>query len=269
MKKIGLLIFVVSLMLFSCKKETKIDIVTSEKAKEFIIDSVVVKDSVKVADSLSLKYFDKLLVFPSIKEKTLLDSIYFAIPKLRDFTKEGIQAYLDTDKSNFYETTENDNKDWISEVGYAQEWYQNNSMDVISSKNDFLHIRYSASAYMGGAHDNYYFSERVFDLKNRKRLLLSDITSLDESSLSKILMNNIDKIPGGTKDNEGSVANKEMLLIDEIPVTGNFYFDEKNLYFHYSPYEIAAFAAGDITIPVSWEEIGNTIKPEFKKRMNL
>jgi Fe-S cluster assembly protein SufB len=54
-----------------------------------------------------------------------------------------------------------------------------------------------------------------------------------------------------------------------VPATDNFYFDQKNLYFHYSPYEITAFAAGDIIIPISWDELKGTLNEEFKERMKI
>ena len=62
---------------------------------------------------------------------------------------------------------------------------------------------------------------------------------------------------------------KISLIINKRDSTENFYFDDKNLYFHYSPYEIAAFAAGDITIPVSWEDLKGTLNAEFKERMKI
>ena len=48
-----------------------------------------------------------------------------------------------------------------------------------------------------------------------------------------------------------------------------FYFDQNNLYFHYSPYEITAYAAGDVVIPISWQDLASTLTPEFKKRIGL
>ncbi|MCS3869009.1 hypothetical protein J3D55_001925 [Chryseobacterium ginsenosidimutans] len=92
---------------------------------------------------------------------------------------------------------------------------------------------------------------------------------MPKSKLEALLMKNIDKINSGTTDDKGKVNNAEMLLVEVIPATKNFYFDDKNLYFHYSPYEITAFAAGDITIPISWEELKTTLNPEFKKRMSI
>lgn len=235
----------------------------------FSIDSVKVSDSVKLSDSLMVKYSSKMLVFPDIKNKNLLDSIYFGDKNIQDFSKSGLQALLKNNKDEYFNNIRKDAKDWISDINFSQEWYSDMGMNLKSKVNDYMHIEYTWGSYEGGAHDNYGFSERVFDLKNNRKVELKDITSLPKAKLESILMKNINKINSGTTDSEGKVNNSEMLLVETIPATENFYFDEKNLYFHYSPYEIAAFAAGDITIPVSWEELKGTINPEFKKRMNI
>ncbi len=92
---------------------------------------------------------------------------------------------------------------------------------------------------------------------------------MPKARLEALLMKNINTIPSGTTDSQGAVKNSDMLLLKTIPANENFYFDEKNLYFHYSPYEIAAFAAGDIIIPVSWEELKGTLTSQFKERMKI
>lgn len=233
------------------------------------VDSVKVNDSIKLSDSLIVKYSSKMLVFPGINNKNLLDSIYFGEKNIQDFSKNGLKGWLENNKNEYFSKIKKDSKDWISDMNFSQEWYSDTAMNLKSKVNDYLHIQYLWGSYEGGAHDNYGFSERVFDLKNNKKLELKDITSMSKAKIEALLKKNINKINSGTTDSNGKVNNSEMLLVDVIPATSNFYFDEKNLYFHYSPYEIAAFAAGDITIPVSWEELKDTINPEFKKRMGI
>ncbi|WP_306621388.1 RsiV family protein [Chryseobacterium ginsenosidimutans] len=263
-----------SFFIFSaCKKTDNNNIVTNKtevnKPEEFIIDSVKVSDSVKLNDSLKVKYYSKMLVFLTIKDKRLLDSIYFGDKNIRDFSKNGLQALLEKNKNEYFNNVKKDSKDWISDLTFAQEWYSDIGMNMKSNVNDYLHIEYTWGSYEGGAHDNYGFSERVFDIKNNKKIELKDITSMPKSKLETLLMKNINKINSGTTDENGKVNNSEMLLVEVVPATQNFYFDDKNLYFHYSPYEITAFAAGDIIIPISWEELKTTLNPEFKKRMNI
>ncbi|WPO83982.1 RsiV family protein [Chryseobacterium sp. JJR-5R] len=235
----------------------------------FTVDSVQVKDSIQVKDSLKLRYYSRMLVFPSIKNKNLLDSIYFGDKNIRDFSKNGLHALLEKNKNEYFAKVKKDSKDFLSDFTFSEEWYSDTGMNMKSNKNGYLHIEYVWGSYEGGAHDNYGFSERVFDLKNNKKVELKDLTSMPESRLEALLMKNINKMNSGTTDSSGKVNNSEMLLVDVIPATENFYFDEKNLYFHYSPYEIAAFAAGDITIPVSWQELGDTVNPAFKERMKI
>ncbi len=273
MKNTIAVLAVSSLLAFSACKKTEntavADKTETSRPEKFSIDSVKVSDSSKIADSLTVSFTSKLLVFPTLKDRQLLDSIYFQNKGIKDFSKEGLQSYLESDKNKYFKSVKGNSKDWISDISYAQDWYTNSYMNLVSNDNDYMHIGYVWSSYEGGAHDNYGFSERVFDLKNNKKLELKDITSMPKAKLESILMKNINTIHSGTTGNGEDVKNSDMLLVEVIPATENFYFDQKNLYFHYSPYEITAFAAGDIVIPVSWEELKGTLNTEFKERMKI
>jgi hypothetical protein len=274
MKNVIAVLAVSSLLAVSACNKTEKSTSNSDKVEvaqpeKFTVDSISIDDSTKIADSLTAQFDSKLLVFPTIKDKKLLDSIYFTVKGNQDYSKQGLQKYLEKDKSDYFNSIKNDSKDWISDITYPQEWYESSGMRLVSNKNDYMQIEYSWGSYSGGAHDNFGFSERVFDLRNNKKVELKDITSMPISKIEALLMKNINKSNGGATDENGKIDNSDMLLVDKIPVTRNFYFDEKNLYFHYSPYEIAAFAAGDISIPISWEELKTTLTPEFKERMKI
>jgi len=262
------LLFAVS----SCnKKDSQNAVSQTEKVEpaKFIIDSVKLSDSSKVNNLLTLKYEAKMLVFHSIKDKTLLDSIYYDRKGITDYSKLGLQDYLEKDKNEYFASVKNKDNAWIEDIESQQTWDSGSSMKLKSHYNDFLQIEYLYSSYEGGAHGNYGFAERVFDLKNNRKLELKDITTMPEGRLEALLLKNINAIPSGTTDSQGAVKNSDMLLLEAIPANENFYFDDKNLYFHYSPYEIAAYAAGDIIIPVSWEELRGTLTPQFKDRMKI
>lgn len=270
--KAVLILFSITFLLTACKKtgSDKVDTKTENKSPEkFTIDSLKVNDSLKITDKLSVNYSSKVLVFPTLKDKALLDSIYYDKTGITDYSKQGLQNFLDKDKTEFFSSVKEDSKEWISDIQNPQTWEAGSFMKLISQNDDFLQIEYLHTSYQGGAHSNYSFDARVFDLKNKKKLDLKDITTIPKAKLEELLMKNIDKLPSGTTDTDGPVKNSDMLLVDVIPANKDFYFDEKNLYFHYSPYEIAAFAAGDIVIPVSWKELDGTIELEFKKRMKI
>lgn len=262
-----------SFFVFSACKKTnpkdggKTQTETQEQQK-FIVDSVKVSDSTKISDSLSVQYSSKFLVFPAIKDEKLLDSIYFGNKGVKDFSKEGLQNFLQKEKNEYFASIKKDSKD-LSALPFKQDWNSDFTMNLKSNDNEYIHIQYLSSSYEGGAHGNFNYAERVFDLKNNRKVELKDITTMPGKKIEAILMKNINKINSGTTDTDGEVKNSDMLLVEVIPASDNFYFDDKNLYFHYSPYEIAAYAAGDIVVPVSWEDLKGTLNPEFKERMKI
>ena len=54
-----------------------------------------------------------------------------------------------------------------------------------------------------------------------------------------------------------------------MPLTANFTISDSGLVFCYNPYEIAGFVYGQIELFLAYKEIGDMLKPEFRKRMNL
>ena len=145
----------------------------------------------------------KMLVFPFIKDKTLLDSIYFDKKGITDFSKQGLQTFLDKDKNEYFASVKEKDNDWIADIQHPQNWDTGYFMKLKSNTNNFLQIEYMFSSYEGGAHGNYGFSERVFDLKNNNKLTLKDITTMPKARLEALLMKNINTIPSGTTDSQG------------------------------------------------------------------
>ena len=268
-KYLFILSAILALSSISCqKKSTMFSAQTFEpKIDKTIFDSISIKDSTAINTMLSLKFSSKMLYFPTIKNKLLLKQIYFQNDGLKDYSKKGIENYLTQTKSEYFESVKKENTNL--DVQFSQKWYSDSSMKVVSFDNDYLQIQYFQNVYDGGAHGNYQFSHRIFDLKANKNLSINEITTMPKPRLEALLKQNIDKIPSRAKNSQGHIKNSEMLLVDKISVTDNFYFDGKNLYFHYSPYEITAYAAGDVIIPISWEDLKNTLTPEFKERMKL
>lgn len=252
----------------SCKKNAAAN--SSEIAKNSVeknlkVDTVKLLDSVKITENLSAKFSATVLVFPEITDRNLLDSMYRFQSTVTDFSKSGLQSILQKQKEAYFTSVKQEN----FQQDFPQEYYDGWEMKLLSSKNNFLQIENLYSSYAGGAHGNFAFEHKVLDLKTRKKMQLLDITTMPAGRLSALLKQNLNVIASGTTDSRGAVPNSEMLLVDVIPATENFYFDEKNLYFHYSPYEIAAYAAGDITIPVPWKDLRGTIQADFADRMNL
>ena len=126
-----------------------------------------------------------------------------------------------------------------------------------------LTIKYSGDGFTGGAHGYYYEFYKVFDLQTKKTLQLADVLSDKNPKIwSKILMDHFLK-------NDLENGQSEMLLVKEIPLNDNFYFDQDHLYFLYNQYEITAYAAGPVLIKVPFSAIQTILKSEFKKRLGI
>ena len=251
----------------SCSKTESPKISKTDQTKEvvvaeklpFTVDSIKVEDSLKISSTLTSGFKSKILIFPSITDKALLDSIYVNTGiRTNNYSKESLLKELDKLKLAQFDSTKVESKDYMPE--YKQTWNNVNDMMVVSRDKDFLTLKYTNYKDTGGAHGYEAQTLKVFDLKNNKTVQLQDIAS-ENIDWNKILTTSLKKnVPR---------EQQEMLLVDKIPANNNFYFDDKNLYFVYNQYEIAAYAAGRITIPIPWAELKPYLNPQFKERFGI
>ncbi len=267
MKKVLGISIVLSIALMSCDKgkvsaESSTENEEVNKVVNFSVDSVKVNDSLKIDKNLTVGFQSAVLYFHTLEDKTLLDSI-FSVEKIRldDYSKENLTQALEKKKKEYFEEQKLSLKDFKPD--FHQTWNSNSSMKVFSKENDMMTIRYTGDGYTGGAHGYYYEFYKVFDLKNKKTLQLTDVVSETESKIwDKILMDNF-------LSNDSDKDQAQMLLVKEIPLNNNFYFDKNYLYFLYNQYEITAYAAGPVLIKVSLADIKPFLTAEFIKRQDL
>ena len=233
------------------------------KEQEVITETnnfVYVSDSLKINKFATYYFHIKVPVLDSITDISLLESMYAPIGiSTNDYTKNNLQKILLEQKEQYFsenapDLNEFDNED-ESDMFYALDDAIN--MEVFSRKDNFLTMIYTYSGYGGGAHGYYNEIYKIFDIKNRKPVLLEDIIiNTDEETWSSTLMN---KLP----DEDGNIA--DMLLVDTISLTDNFYFDNEGITFVYNKYEIAAYAAGVIYIKIPFKDIKGLLTPDFTK----
>ena len=248
----------IGILLASCTKtEVKTETGTpnsdSLKTKNsFVVDSVRVEDSLVITKNLTTAFNKQLLVFPSIKNKVILDSIYKeALVESKAYDKNSLQADLTRQMQASFTKTKEDSKEWSPD--FKQTWDENSGMKVVSNRDNILTLLYSGGGYSGGAHGYYFESYKVFDLNKNLVINQNDILrNPKDVAWDKILKSHFDE-PG----------QKEMLLEDKIYPNNNFYFDDKKITFVYNQYEITAYAAGVVYITINFSEIKNLLKPEF------
>lgn len=258
---------VVFLTLISCGKDHKDsgDKIIPEAGKSeqvqmphFVIDSVEIKDSIPLNKLLSTAYASKVLVFSGITDKVLLDSIYIhAGIQLKDYTQETILKELERKKKRFFAENKKMAREFTPD--FEQTWDQSDNMRVFKRQGDLLTLTYESEGYAGGAHGYYNIFHKTFDLKNNRTVELTDIFKDSRKiNWNKLLSKHF-------VDPE----QKEMLLLDTIPVNNNFYFDKSGMTFVYNQYEITAYAAGVVEINIPFAELKTHLKPEFVQRYGI
>ena len=122
------------------------------------------------------------------------------------------------------------------------------------NENGFISVVAGVSYYSGGAHPNHY--TRTFNIDTIKGD--SDVTydDLFKPGYEELLLGKINAMvrsdPFETE-------------ITDVPALGAPFFDAQGKYFviHYSPYEIASYARGDVSYSIPLSELKDAFKPEY------
>ncbi|UZT97737.1 DUF3298 domain-containing protein [Chryseobacterium fluminis] len=262
-------ILVLLFSIFSCKEfKDGNQEVQNEDFFDFRVDSVIEEDSLTVFDSVTMRYSSKLLVFPDLHDKKILDSIYSHKKNIKDFSKTGLQKYLKDQKEDAYALVKSLQLTPVK--GQKGKWENTSQMNLRSNKNGFIHIQYYENISENGDSDNYTYAEKVIDLKNSKKVQLSDLTDISAGRMSEILRKNICNTTMMQQMAKYDPRGFNLLASSNFPVTNNFYFDEKNLYFHYNINEITTrYTIGDLIIPVPWNDLKESINSDFQQRMKI
>ncbi|RMG83125.1 MAG: DUF3298 domain-containing protein, partial [Bacteroidetes bacterium] len=112
--------------------------------------------------------------------------------------------------------------------------------------------------YEGGAHGVYGVEYANLDLKARHVLALSDVFLEGfENQLSRALESALRR----KYDLRPQMDIREIVDVDKIPVTSNFYVTGGGIGFYYPPYELGAYALGDFEFFLRFEDIEELLKP--------
>lgn len=231
------------------------------------VDAIINEDTIKISDSVVVRYSSKLLWFPDLNNKKLLTEIYSG-KDISDFSRDGLQKYFDKEKQIVSQKMESSRS--LSQVKQQQQWSYISQMNIRMNRNNYVSVQYYNSQYEAENKVQYHYEEKVFDFKNQKKLLLSDIVVLSEPTMSKILKLSLEKTTMMQQIKTYDREAYRILSAVTFPVTRNFYFDDSNLYFHYNRNEISRdYDIGDIILTISWEDLNGYLKPEFTRRMKI
>jgi hypothetical protein len=153
----------------------------------------------------------------------------------------------------------------VSFEGETDNWFSEmNGICVYNSKGivDFYFSRYY---YNGGAHGINGSTYICLDVKEKKVWRLQDVLAVDIPKISALLEAEARKQFALKPTDTLSFT----LSVDTSPVTGSIIISDRGITFHYDPYDIACYAMGDVSLYLSYTQLGEMLKPEFKKRMGL
>lgn len=126
---------------------------------------------------------------------------------------------------------------------------------VLYNADYFISYMLKSYSYTGGAHGNLDTSLGVFNLKNNMRITLADICDMTkQDELNQLLRDRL--VTMNDCETMEELVEKEIFFDPtEIEATDKFYVNENGICWLFDQYEIAPMSAGEVIIPISWDEI--------------
>jgi Protein of unknown function (DUF3298)/Deacetylase PdaC len=170
------------------------------------------------------------------------------------FLKQKATFFADYDKEK---VTEKEAK----ESGASYSRSEESNVTVAFQTEKLLSLAKSDYSFEGGAHGNWGISYTSFDITTNKELKIKDIiSSAGQSLLPKLL----EKAYRNTYKIDAQTKLTESLFEDKINPNDNFYVTSKGICFAYLPYEIAAYAHGQIELFIPFTQLSAHLQPKFK-----
>ncbi len=136
----------------------------------------------------------------------------------------------------------------------------NSSVQVYFNSPELLTLGYTDYSYLGGAHGMFGTQVKSYDLRTQRVLELRDILKPGYERQIGQALDRAVRIKYGLKSNQALDA---ILFEKEIQANDNFGISDKGIFFVYAPYEIAPYAAGEIELFVSFEQISEYVQEEW------
>jgi hypothetical protein len=126
--------------------------------------------------------------------------------------------------------------------------------EIFYNENQLLSLAISEYNYTGGAHGLLRSQCMSFDLRLKKRIRLDDVFKSQYRDELKVRLNEAARKKFRTNHLS------DVLLVDEVEVTDNFYLTRNGITFLYAPYEIAPFVMGEPTLFLPFRGLKSILK---------
>ena len=198
----------------------------------------------------------------SYDEPVLNCDDYYALKYSLSELGSELKEYVDQASTDYMEYAYEDD---AFEDDWSYYYYRTSDTQISRADTKAVCLCVSWEDFAGGVHPNYYYETYCFDTQSGKKLKLEDVI---DTSKQPEMLELIEK--KALEENDGL---EEMLLNDLGDVLQeeadlgqlSFNLDRKGLTFYFSPYEIAAYAAGGTVVTIGYDEIPGLIKDEYKQ----
>ena len=147
-----------------------------------------------------------------------------------------------------------------AEAFLSANYNYNSSVQVYFNSSSLLTLGFTDYAYTGGAHGMFGTRVESYDLESQRVLQLEDVLLPGyEEQVSKALDRAV-RLKYNLKPQQSLDA---ILFEKEIQPNENFGVTDKGIFFVYSPYDIAPYAAGEVELYVSFEQITDFVQAEW------
>jgi len=179
-------------------------------------------------------------------------SLQFPLIEKHDKLNEDVRQLLMDDGSG---TTTNQNLDlqtWMTKR--VSEGPLQADIDVSVANNGYhlLSLQIDESEDSGGAHPNHSTRYINYDLRQNARIRLRNL--LVSGYEQRLLLLGRKLFYAQNTDNE--MLNES----DEFKMNENFLIQPTGLLFHFNPYEAAAYAGGDPTVFITYQQLGSLLR---------
>lgn len=231
---------------------------------KYIYVSTHARLPIKIKNESTFQYY-KGTVWPSGKNtlavqlQNILRS-FNGIPKDRDIA-QWYFTNAEKDRTNWQRENGNLKPQDAESLGLSLSVEAREITSVMYENKHFITLARFSYGYSGGAHGNYATSLVTMSKSNGKAMRLTDVFTTEGLKQLPRIIEQVArvryKVPSGALQDNG-------FLVNNIPVSKEFYITSTGIGFLYAPYEIKSFADGEINLVVPLRSVQPFLNPDFK-----
>jgi len=182
------------------------------------------------------------------------------LPTPQQLAKRKVDSFLNAYKGSI---TGMDTSELNDETMNASwNWTSDSDMKIVWNQYPLLVLEYSSYEFTGGAHGNGGASYQVLDLDKQKALKVEDVFKGNYKAVLTrelgLAFRQAYRMPNGE-------SLQQMLMVERIEPNDNFILTNKGVVFSYMPYEIGAYALGQISLFVPYERVKEVLKEDYSE----